>query len=296
MSLRTLFLSGLIGLYCILVALSMITRRQATLESVTAFLHDPSMIFILGLITLAAGLAMVLAHNIWSGGALVVIVTIVGWITLLKSLLLLFLPPEMEAGMFLGQLHYRQLFYLYGAFSLVLGVYLTHGGFMSRSRISQHPRGSEVGLPDQLRNTVKVVASDHTPMGIPRTLKMQASQQALMSGCGRQFETRRRRQVAFSIRLTANWRKWKKWLLNYARNANKPTPVASAITTKRASAARRLASMRFLNQVISHQKTRKIEVRCDPEQLSAPCDYGVRKFTSAEGGVRVPAAALPLKQ
>jgi vacuolar-type H+-ATPase subunit I/STV1 len=66
----------------------MITRRQATLESVTAFLHDPSMIFILGLITLAAGLAMVLAHNIWSGGALVVIVTIVGWITLLKSLLL----------------------------------------------------------------------------------------------------------------------------------------------------------------------------------------------------------------
>jgi hypothetical protein len=35
--------------------------------------------------------------------------------------------------MFLGQLHYRQLFYLYGAFSLVLGVYLTHGGFMSRS-------------------------------------------------------------------------------------------------------------------------------------------------------------------
>jgi putative exporter of polyketide antibiotics len=78
MSLRTLFLSRLIGLHCILVALSMITRRQTTLESVTALLHDPSMIFILGLITLAAGLAMVLAHNLWSGGALVVIVTIVG--------------------------------------------------------------------------------------------------------------------------------------------------------------------------------------------------------------------------
>jgi len=60
-----------------------------------------------------------------------------------------------------------------------------------------------------------------------------------------------------------------KWLLNYARNANKPTPVASAITTKKASAPRRLASMRLLNHVTSHQKTRKIEVRCDPEQLSA---------------------------
>ena len=125
MSLRTLFLSRLIGLYCVLVALSMMTRRQATLESVTTLLHSPSMMFVLGAITLAAGLAMVLAHNIWSGGALTVIVTLVGWITLIKSLLFLFLPPEMEAGFFLGKLHYQQLFYLYCAFSLLLGIYLT---------------------------------------------------------------------------------------------------------------------------------------------------------------------------
>jgi len=133
MSPRTLFLSRLIGLYCVLVALSMITRRQATVESVTALLHDPSMMFILGVIMLAAGLALVLAHNIWSGGALVVIVTLVGWLTLIKSLLFLFLPPEMAAGFFLRQLHYQELFYLYGAVSLVLGIYLTYGGFKSTS-------------------------------------------------------------------------------------------------------------------------------------------------------------------
>jgi hypothetical protein len=45
----------------------------------------------------------------------------------------LFLPPEMEAGLFLGRFHYRQLFDLYTAISLVLGVYLTYGGFKSRS-------------------------------------------------------------------------------------------------------------------------------------------------------------------
>jgi len=133
MSPRTVFLSKLVGLYCILVALSMITRRQATLGSVTALLHDPSMIFVVGVITLAVGLAMVLAHNIWSGGALVVIVTLVGWMTLIKSLLFLFLPPEVEAGFFLRQLHYQELFYLYGAVSLVLGFYLTYGGFKSTS-------------------------------------------------------------------------------------------------------------------------------------------------------------------
>jgi putative exporter of polyketide antibiotics len=133
MSPRTLFISRLVGLYCILIALSMITRRQATVETVTVLLQNPSMTLILGVITLAAGLAMVLAHNIWSGGTLVVVVTLLGWMALLKSLFFLFLPPEMEARLFLQQLHYQQLFYLYGAVSLALGIYLTYGGFRSRS-------------------------------------------------------------------------------------------------------------------------------------------------------------------
>jgi hypothetical protein len=130
---RTLFLSRLTGLYCILIALSMITRKQATLESVTTLLHDPSMMFVLGAITLIAGLSMVLMHNIWSGGALVVIVTLVGWMTLIKSLCFLFLPTDVNAEFFLRQLHYQTLFYLYGTFLLVLGIYLTYGGFRSRS-------------------------------------------------------------------------------------------------------------------------------------------------------------------
>ena len=129
MSPRTPFLSRLIGLYAILVALSMFSRGQATVETVAALLQNPSMVFVLGVVMLAAGLAMVLAHNIWSGGALVVVVTLVGWMTLIKSLVFLFLPPEMEARLFLERLHYQQLFYFYWALPLVLGLYLTYGGF-----------------------------------------------------------------------------------------------------------------------------------------------------------------------
>jgi|ERR1035438_1396997 hypothetical protein len=132
MSPRTLFLSRLIGLYCILIGITMMTRGQVTVETVTALLQNSAMTLILGVITLGPGLAMVLAHNIWSGGALVVAVTLIGWMALIKSLFFLFLPHEMEAGLFLGQLHHRQLFYVYSAISLVLGVYLTYGGFRSR--------------------------------------------------------------------------------------------------------------------------------------------------------------------
>jgi len=127
----TSFISRLIGLYSILVALSMISHRQATVEAVTKLLHDPSMTFVLGVITLAAGLAMVLVHNIWSGGALAVIVTLVGWLALIKGLLFLFLPPDVEAEFFLKELHYHQLFYVYVGLSIVVGAYLTYGGFAS---------------------------------------------------------------------------------------------------------------------------------------------------------------------
>ena len=134
MSPRTLFLSKLIGLYCILGSLSMLTHREVTMEAVTEVLRSPSLLLILGVITVVAGLAMVLAHNIWSGGALPVIVSFIGWATLIKGLLFLFLPPEMEARVFLGGFHYQQLFYLYVAISLVIGIYLAYRGFTSPSQ------------------------------------------------------------------------------------------------------------------------------------------------------------------
>jgi len=53
MSPRTLFISRLIGLYCIVIGLSMMTRRQATVETVTALLQSPSMMLIVGITELA---------------------------------------------------------------------------------------------------------------------------------------------------------------------------------------------------------------------------------------------------
>ncbi len=133
MATRTSFLGRLIGLYFIFITLSMVTHRQAIVETVKALLYDPKMMFVLGVITLGIGLAMVLSHNIWSGGALAVVVTLVGWSTLIKGLFFLFLPPHAGMGFFLRELHFDQLFYLYMAIPLVLGIYLTYGGFTSKS-------------------------------------------------------------------------------------------------------------------------------------------------------------------
>jgi hypothetical protein len=134
MSPRTIFLSRLLGLYFILIALPMMLHKQAVMEMVTGLLRDPLMMFVLGLLALVAGLAMVLAHNIWSGGVLPVVVTIICWLALVKGLLFLLLFSGDAAGFYLGTLHYSQLFYLYMAICLALGAYLTYGGFASKSR------------------------------------------------------------------------------------------------------------------------------------------------------------------
>jgi hypothetical protein len=127
----TSFLGRLFGLYCVLFALSMFLHKQANLDAVAAVLRSPSLMLFLGVILLFAGLAMVLAHNIWSGGAVTVIVTILGWPTLIKALVILFLPIGAAAQLYLLEIHYEQFFYFYAAATLALGLYLTYVSFKS---------------------------------------------------------------------------------------------------------------------------------------------------------------------
>ncbi len=133
MSSRTIFLTRLIGLYCIVVIPSMVLHRQATVDWMTALLNNAPLMWVLSVITLTIGLAMVLAHNVWSGGALPVVVTLVGWAALIKGLLFLFLPSGIESEFILSALRSPLLFYVWMAPSLVIGIYLTYRGFASKA-------------------------------------------------------------------------------------------------------------------------------------------------------------------
>jgi hypothetical protein len=68
---RTIFLARLLGLFLIVIGLSMLVETRANYEyAVTTILGDPPLALLVSVITVAEGLAMVLAHNIWRGGAL----------------------------------------------------------------------------------------------------------------------------------------------------------------------------------------------------------------------------------
>jgi hypothetical protein len=55
---------------------------------VHAFVADAPLVLIADVFTLSGGLAILLLHNSWSGGALPVIITLLGWLTLIKAVVL----------------------------------------------------------------------------------------------------------------------------------------------------------------------------------------------------------------
>jgi len=84
MSPLTIFLAKLLGLYCIIAALAMMTRKQSAVTTVRGLIASPPLLLLVEVIGLAGGLAMILGHNIWSGGALPVVVTLVGWLMAIR--------------------------------------------------------------------------------------------------------------------------------------------------------------------------------------------------------------------
>lgn len=129
MSDRTLFLARWIGLYCLVIAAAMLLQGPVFIATARALAADPPLVMVAGVFTLFLGLAMVLLHNIWRGGPLPVVITLVSWATLLKGVALTVVPPATVATLYAGASRY-QLFST--ALTVVLGAYLTFAGFRGR--------------------------------------------------------------------------------------------------------------------------------------------------------------------
>ena len=73
MSRLTVFLARFFGLFTVLLVVSFLVRGSAVVEAAVA---DGPIMLVYAIISLAFGLAMILTHNTWSGGALPVVHTV----------------------------------------------------------------------------------------------------------------------------------------------------------------------------------------------------------------------------
>jgi uncharacterized membrane protein HdeD (DUF308 family) len=84
-------IAGLMGPTLLAIGLAMLINADHFPEMAKQIGNDPGLIFVSGILLLVAGLAIVRAHNVWSGGWRVV-VTVLGWLAVIGGILRMFLP------------------------------------------------------------------------------------------------------------------------------------------------------------------------------------------------------------
>ena len=92
MTALTIYLARLFGLGMLLMCALFAARPDAILAAIQSMTVNPGLLLMAGLFALVAGVAMVVGHNRWSGGVLTVVVTVLGWLTLIKGVAILAAP------------------------------------------------------------------------------------------------------------------------------------------------------------------------------------------------------------
>ena len=119
----TYFLAQLMGVFCIIVGLFVLLRRRVFVEVVHDVERNQPLIVALGLLSIVLGLLVTMVHNFWYGGLLPLLVTLIGWVMLVRGVLAVFVPQRYVLR-FLQWAKVERLSWLYGAIILILGLYL----------------------------------------------------------------------------------------------------------------------------------------------------------------------------
>ena len=123
----SIFLAQLLGLYFVIAGVIIVVRRKSLIPVVAEFGYNRSLILIVALLELIAGLAIAIAHPIfvadWRG-----IITLIGWWMIIESVIYLTLP---FSGMrrIVRQFNKSRWYISGGTISVVAGAYLAGVGF-----------------------------------------------------------------------------------------------------------------------------------------------------------------------
>jgi hypothetical protein len=124
----SIFLAKLIGPLALALGLGVLLNREAARAVLQQFISNPAILFLAGLITFPAGLAVILTHNVWVADW-PVIITIVGWLTAISGAIRIVAPQQ--AILYGRRAYERPNGTVFGAaIWLVLGVVLIFFGYI----------------------------------------------------------------------------------------------------------------------------------------------------------------------
>ena len=125
----SIFLAKLIGPMLLLMGLFVVVQRDRMRRIGREFLDSEALIFISGVITLPAGLVIVITHNVWEPNWRVLI-TLFGWIVVFAGIGRLALPEIMKS-VGNSMIENPAFTIVPGALMAVLGAFLSYHGYLT---------------------------------------------------------------------------------------------------------------------------------------------------------------------
>jgi len=124
----TMLLLKMWGFYMFLMGLSILINKADWKSFVGELSSNKHFTFLAGIFTLTIGMLMVANHNVWAGGFDVVIITVFGWLSLVKGIMYLLFPSSSMAGMAQKFMAGKALA-PWAVVVLLLGAYMLLSGF-----------------------------------------------------------------------------------------------------------------------------------------------------------------------
>lgn len=119
----SLFLAKLLGFYFLIVAALWLWRRKEVESLIKGFIASDTLVGFSGFLNLLAGIAIVVAHSIWTGWPIVI--TLIGYLAILQGIIRIGFPAIVKKkGECMMQHHYVPLTIL-----IVLGIFFLICGF-----------------------------------------------------------------------------------------------------------------------------------------------------------------------
>jgi hypothetical protein len=124
----SLFLAKVFGLYFLIISIAMVVRREKFEKMMDAFAVDYGSNFLGIILGIIIGLLIVVSHNVWIK-SWPVLITLIGWITLIKSSMYLFFPNTLPVVIRFAEK--RPVYLTATIICFLLGLFLVCRGFYS---------------------------------------------------------------------------------------------------------------------------------------------------------------------
>jgi len=124
----SIFLAKVFGIYLMLISVAMFLKPQRFKDLATKMLNDEAVLSLAMIITLILGSLIIVSHNIWVMDWRVFI-TLLGWLILAKSAIILFSPKLMAKLVKIYEI--KSAYLISGAISFLLGLLFICKGFFA---------------------------------------------------------------------------------------------------------------------------------------------------------------------